>query len=167
VNLCFALALLAFFLRLFDVRHHALSSLNLSLGEFVSFTRVGIVPGPQLNPDWRAVEFQHPAKGFFEIPGITGRQGLGLTTVNHDNGGVLAPRMRVSQLDTPPIGEGGRVAGHSIFQYAGQAMGIQGCSCSLMGLMNGIVQMPYTGTMQGGDEMNVSVVDKLQAAIEF
>ena len=134
------------FFSAFLLGHHALSSLHLSLGEFVAFTRVGIVPGPQLNTDWRAVKFQHPAKGFFEIPSITGRQGLGLATVNHDNRGVLASRMGVAQLDTPPIGEGGRVAGHSIFQYAGQAMGIQGCGRSFVSLMNGIVQMPYPGT---------------------
>ena len=46
-SLCFLL--LALLLGLLDVRHHAASTLDLTLCELVTATRIGVIAGSQLN----------------------------------------------------------------------------------------------------------------------
>ena len=83
--------------------------------------------------------------------------------MHHHDRRILAAGVGIAQFDPSPIHHGRRMTRHRILEDTGEARRTQGSGCRVMGRMNRTIQLADARAMQGGDKMNVRVVNELQS----
>ncbi len=112
------ITLLAFLLGIFLLHklHHALLAIDLPVRKLVFLACKGILAGTKLKPNGRADHIQMFAKGLFQIAFIARRHFVRLIAVNDDNGRIVATRVGIAELDSPPVYHGRSMIEYRTFE---------------------------------------------------
>src|SRR5690606_21269390 len=90
-----------------------------------------------------------------------------LVAVDHDNRRVMPPRVGVTQFNPAASNHRRLMLTYSIFQNSCKEVRGEFISCCLVSLLNGFVEIAYTGPMQGGYVVNIGKINETYATLQF